>query len=121
MVVPQDSRWRAPSCPGLHAWSSGVPLGQNQPISVTAIGIEPHTTAHGEKIDQISMTLVAIAVSSGQMQFCGEDSRACGSAVVIVVMTISRRSACRPLATSSDPGCSQSGLALLTTGMCAKL
>ena len=46
----------------LHDSSSGVPLGQNQPISAIATGMEPQTTAHGVKIDQISITLVAIAV-----------------------------------------------------------
>ncbi len=52
-----------------------MPFGQNQPISVMAIGIEPHTTAQGEKIDQISMIVVAIAVQSGQIELRGEDSR----------------------------------------------
>ena len=57
----------------LHPSSSGVPFGQNQPISVTAIGIEPQTTAHGVKIDAISMMLVATAASSGQIELRGED------------------------------------------------
>ena len=47
----------------LHESSSGVSLGQNQPISATATGIEPQTTAQGVKIEQTSMTLVAIAVT----------------------------------------------------------
>src|SRR4051794_36052524 len=121
MVVPQDPRRRAPSCVVLHASSSGVPFGQNQPISATAIGIEPHTTAQGEKIDQISITLVAIAASNGQIEFCGEDSRASGHASATLVMTISRRSTRNPVATGKTSGASQSGLALVTTGMFRKL
>ena len=50
-------------------------------MSVTATGIEPHTTAQGEKTDQISITLVAIAARSGQIEFCGEDSRASARAL----------------------------------------
>ena len=34
-----------------HASSSGVPFGQNQPISATAIGTAPQTTAQGVKIE----------------------------------------------------------------------
>jgi hypothetical protein len=60
----------------LHESSSGVPFGQNHPISVMAMGIDPQTTAHGEKIDQISITEVAMAAKSGQIEFAGEDSRA---------------------------------------------
>ena len=55
-------------------------MGQNQPISVMAIGIEPQTTAHGEKIDHTSMTVVATAAHNGQIEFRGELSRACGCA-----------------------------------------
>ena len=62
--IAQVERRRAVS----HDSSSGVPFGQNQPISATATGIEPQTTAHGVKIDQISITLVAIAASSGQIE-----------------------------------------------------
>ena len=50
-----------------HDSSSGVSLGQNHPISAMAIGIEPHTTAQGLKMDQISITVVAIAAHSGQV------------------------------------------------------
>ena len=49
-------------------------MGQNQPINATATGIDPHTTAHGEKIDQINMIEVAIAVQKGQMEFLGDAS-----------------------------------------------
>jgi hypothetical protein len=86
-----------------------VPFGQNQPISAMAIGIEPHTTAHGEKIDQISITLVASAASNGQIEFCGDDSRASGRASATLVMTISRRSTRNPVATGKISGSSQSG------------
>jgi hypothetical protein len=84
-----------------HASSSGVPFGQNQPMSVTATGIEPHTTAHGEKIDQISITLVAIAARNGQIEFCGEDSRASAHASATLVTTSSRRSTRSPVATGN--------------------
>ena len=63
-----------------HDSSSGVPFGQNQPIKAMATGIEPHTTAHGLKIDQISMIVVAIAAQNGQIEFRGEASRASGLA-----------------------------------------
>ncbi len=49
--------------------------GQNQAISVIATGIEPHTTAHGVKIDEMNSTLVAIAASSGQIVGVGNASR----------------------------------------------
>ena len=34
-------------------------------------GIDPQTTAHGVKIDQISITEVAMAAKSGQIEFAG--------------------------------------------------
>src|SRR3954453_20692808 len=110
-----------PSCPGLHPSPPGTPFGQNQPIKVTAIGIEPHTTAQGEKIDQISITLVAIAARSGQIEFCGEDSRASGCASATLVTTTSRRSTRNPVAIGKIWGSFQSGLALVTNGMYRKL
>ena len=45
--------------------------GQNHPIKQIATGIEPHTTAHGVKIDPISIAVVAIAESSGQIVGAG--------------------------------------------------
>jgi hypothetical protein len=73
-----------------HDSSSGVPFGQNQPIKAMAIGIAPHTTAQGVKIDQMSIMVVAIAVQSGQIELRGEASRASGSAAAIEVTTKSR-------------------------------
>ena len=105
----------------LHDSSSGVPLGQNHPTSVIATGIEPQTIAQGEKIDQISSTVVAIAASSGQIELRGEASRASGSAAAREVTTNSRRSTRNPLVTGNSSGCSHSGFDPLTTGMRAKL
>jgi hypothetical protein len=104
-----------------HDSSSGTDFGQNQPIKVTAMGIEPHTTAHGEKIDQISITLVAIAAQNGQIELRGEASRASGLAAASDVTTSSRRSTRKPFATSLVSGNSQSGFDPFTTGMKAKL
>src|SRR5207248_10364316 len=103
--------------PPSHASSSGVPFGQNQPTNVTATGIGPHTTAHGEKIDQISMTLVAIAARSGQIVLRGDDSRASGRASATLVTTTSRRSTRMPVAIGNASGLSHSGLAPVTTGI----
>jgi hypothetical protein len=86
-----------------------------------ATGIDPHTTAHGVKIDQISITEVATAVQKGQIEFLGEASRASGAAFANVVTNNSRRSVLRPLATERMSGRSQSGFGPLTTGMWAKL
>jgi hypothetical protein len=96
-------------------------LGQNHPINAMAGGIDPQTTAHGEKIDQINMALVAIAAQNGQIELRGEASRASGSAAVTVLMMSSRRSVRSPVATASTSGCSQSGFDPPTTGMRAKL
>jgi hypothetical protein len=96
-------------------------LGQNHPIKATATGIDPHTTAHGVKIDQISMTVVAIADQNGQIELLGDASRASGSAPATVLTMSSRRSVRRPVATASDAGCSQSGFDPSITGMRAKL
>ena len=64
-----------------------------------AIGMEPQTTAQGEKIDQTSMIAVAIAAQNGQMESLGEDSLACGKASATLVMRSSRRSVLMPDAT----------------------
>src|SRR4051812_4290213 len=100
-----------------HASSSGSPLGQNQPISVAAIGIEPHTTPHGEKIDQISMIVVAMDAKNGQIEFRGNVSRASGLPSATLLTITSRRSMRRPSATASAPRSCQSGSVLLTTGI----
>src|SRR5207253_6025109 len=104
-----------------HDSSSGVPFGQNQPIKAMATGIEPHTTAHGLKIDQISMIVVAMAAQNGQIEFRGEASRASGLADASVVTTTSRRSVRNPVATGRISRVSQSRLDPRTTGMRAKL
>src|SRR3954469_21190987 len=94
--------------PGLHASSSGHPFGQNQPIRVIATGIDPQTTAQGEKIDQMSRMAVAMAANSGQIELSGEGSRIWGSAVITLVMTSSRRLVARPSATGRTSGFSHS-------------
>jgi hypothetical protein len=98
-----------------------VAFGQNQQTRAMKIGIDPQTTAHGVKIDEISMIVVAIADQSGQIELRGEDSRACGHASATELTKSSRRSTRRPDATGGSPPVSQSGLALSTTGIHAKL
>src|SRR5215210_680807 len=49
-------------------------VGQNQPISVTATGIEPQTTAHGVKIEPMKSAVVASAANRGQMVGDGNSS-----------------------------------------------
>src|SRR3954463_13124828 len=105
--------------PGLHASSSRHPFGQNQPIRQMATGIDPQTTAQGEKIDQISIADVAIAAKNGQIDGPTDDSRDCGFASTTLLMISSRRSQRGPPTTGKSP--SHSGWALVTTGICAKL
>jgi hypothetical protein len=49
--------------------------GQNHPINATAMGIDPHTTAHGVKIEPTNITVVAIAASNGQIVGVGNAIR----------------------------------------------
>ena len=59
-----------------HARSSGVDLGQNQPISVTMIlAVNPTPPPRSVKIELISITLVAMAAKNGQIELAGEASR----------------------------------------------
>ena len=85
------------------------------------MGTEPHITAQGEKMEATSMMLVAIAAKKGQIELRGEDSRTSGRASPTVVMTTSRRSSRRPVATGRESGSFHSGFALVTTGIRAKL
>ncbi len=104
-----------------HASSSGVPFGQNHPIRAIDTGIDPQTTAHGVKIDQISSTVVASADQSGQIEFPGVDSRASGIASTTPVTISSRRSTDRPAATESVSGSLDSGSRQPTTGKRAEI
>src|SRR3954469_223514 len=103
-----------------HSSSSLLPLGQNQPIKVTAIGGVPQSTAQGVKIEPMKNTVVAIAVSSGQMLGSGEASRIWGSASASEVSKTSRRSALRPATTGRLSLSAHSGSRCLTTGMRSK-
>ena len=47
-------------------------VGQNHPIKHRKIGIDPHTTPIGWKIDQMNMTDVATAVNSGHSEGPGD-------------------------------------------------
>ena len=89
-----------------------MPLGQNQPISAIATGIDPHTTAQGVKIDEISMMVVAIAAQNGQIELRGEDSRASGTRLDDRRDQSSRRSTRNPIATGSSSEFAHSGLGL---------
>src|SRR4051812_45411125 len=104
-----------------HSSSSLLPVGQNQPISATAIGGVPQTTDQGVKIEPMKKMVVAIAVSSGQMLGSGEASRVCGSASASELNSTSRRSMLRPAATGSSPPLAHSGSRWLTTGTREKL
>src|SRR3954470_3248326 len=105
----------------LHSSSSLLPVGQNQPISATAIGGVPQTTAHGVKIEPIKNIVVAIAVSSGQMLGSGDASRVCGSAPATELSSTSRRSTLRPATTRRLPASAHSGSRCVTTGIREKL
>src|SRR4051812_1994485 len=93
----------------LHSSSSLLPVGQNQPISATAIGGVPQTTAQGVKIEPTRKTVVAIAVSSGQILGSGDASRVCGSASATELSKTSRRSTLRPATTGRFPPFAHSG------------
>src|SRR3954462_6264043 len=103
-----------------HSSSSLLPLGQNQPTNVTAIGGVPQSTAQGVKIEPMKNTVVAIAVSSGHMLGSGEASRIWGSASASEVSRTSRRSALRPATTGRLSLSAHSGSRCLTTGMRSK-
>src|SRR3954452_13919290 len=103
-----------------HSSSSLLPLGQNQPIKVTAIGGVPQSTAQGVKIEPMKNTVVAMAVSRGQMLGSGEASRIWGSASASEVSRTSGRSALRNATTDRLSLSAHSGSRCLTTGMRSK-
>src|SRR3954467_3709068 len=105
----------------LHSSSSLLPVGQNQPINAMAIGGVPQTTAQGVKIEPTKNTVVAIAVSRGQMLGCGDASRVWGSASAIELSSTSRRSTLRPATTGRVPLSTHSGSRWVTIGIRAKL
>ena len=81
---------------------SGLTLGsfgQNQPIKAAATGTAPITSAHGVKIEQTNVTVVASAETSGQMLGSGDGSRRSGIASVTVVRRSSRSFTRSPCAT----------------------
>src|SRR3954471_5270275 len=104
-----------------HSSSSGVSFGQNHPTNAIATGIDPHTTAHGVKIDARKVAPTAIAARSGQIEGAGELSRCCGKASVTVPEINSRESTLRPVTTGNVSRLSQSGSRWVTNGIRLKL
>src|SRR5204862_3113698 len=99
-----------------HDSSSLLPLGQNQPVSATAIGIVPQTIAQGVKMEPSKVTLVTTAAIRGHIE-CGiEDSIICGSASTRLVIKSSRLSALSPVATAKSVVCHR-GSRSVTTGI----
>src|SRR3954465_12923055 len=80
------------------SFSSDGVLGQNQSVMAAPEGSRPQTIAQGVKIEPSKVRLITSAETKGQTDGGGEVSRKSGSASTRVVLTISRRSARRPVA-----------------------
>src|SRR3954468_1612185 len=104
-----------------HFLSSGMSSGQNQPISVIATGIEPHTTAQGVKIEPRKVPATAMAASNGHIAGTGELSRSSGNASVSVLAMIWRESTSSPVTTGKLSRLAQSGSRCVTNGIRLKL
>src|SRR4051812_35299793 len=104
-----------------HFLSSGMSSGQNQPTSVIATGIEPHTTAQGVKIEPMKVPATAMAASSGQIAGTGELSRSSGNASVSVLAMTWRESTSSPVTTGKLSRLAQSGSRCVTNGIRLKL
>src|SRR3954465_1839889 len=107
--------------PLLHRSSSGISSGQNQPIRVIVTGTEPHTIAHGVKIEPRKVPPTAMAASKGQIVGTGELSRSCGRASVNVPVITWRESTSSPVTTGRLSRLSQSGSRCVTKGIRLKL
>src|SRR6185437_316283 len=119
--------------PGSHANAPGISSsgaltsevwdgrGQNQPMKPMVTGIEPQTRNHSSKIEPMNSTVIAIAVSKGQMLGPGEPSRMSGRPSEMEVSRTSRCSGLRPSIAGSSSPLVHSGWRLSTTGVRPKL
>src|SRR5678816_3684657 len=81
-----------------------------------ALMTKPTTYAHGFHTAPMNVTPTAIAITSGQCDSPGCSWRLSGTASSAVVMSTSRLSVARPVATGISPPSSHSGARLVTTG-----